>query len=133
MGEEHKKLDKLYDLLCEQVEEVTKKGTLSATEMDSVYKAVQTMLNIVTLKAMKESGYSNGVDFDHAYGYSYGRPHVDARYSYGSRHYPMYNGYSGHSINDRMIASLEELYDKATTEHEREKIGETIDRIRNSR
>lgn len=131
MGEEHKKLDKLYDLLCDQVDEVVKKGTISATEMDSVYKAVQTMLNITTLKAMKESGYSNGVDVDgNSYGYyrgnSYGRMHMPHSYSYGD----MYPGYSGHSINDRMIASLEELYDRAKTEHERTRLRETIDRIR---
>ena len=135
MGEEHKKLDKLYDLLCDQVDEVAKKGTISATEMDSVYKAVQTMLNITTLKAMKDSGYSNGVDADgnsygNSYGYyrgnSYGRMHMPRSYSYGD----MYPGYSGHSINDRMIACLEELYDKAKTEHERERLRETIDRIR---
>ena len=36
---------------------------------------------------------------------------------------------SGHSIKDRMKATLEDMVDKAKTEYEREEILETIDRL----
>lgn len=39
-------------------------------------------------------------------------------------------GYSGHSIEDRMIASLETQMDTATSDYERQKIQEEINRIR---
>lgn len=39
-------------------------------------------------------------------------------------------GYSGHSIEDRMIASLENQMDTATSDYERQKIQEEINRIR---
>lgn len=39
------------------------------------------------------------------------------------------NNYSGHSIYDRMIAQLEQMYDKAQTEHERQVVNEWINRI----
>lgn len=40
--------------------------------------------------------------------------------------------YSGHSINDRMIARLEDMYDEAKSEHEREEIRREIERLRNN-
>lgn len=39
------------------------------------------------------------------------------------------DGYSGHSIKDRMIARLEGMYDEAKSEHEREEIQKEIRRI----
>lgn len=39
-------------------------------------------------------------------------------------------GYSGHSINDKMIASLEHIMDEATTDYERAQIQSEIDAIR---
>lgn len=38
-------------------------------------------------------------------------------------------GYSGHSIKDRMVAKLEEMYDEAKTEHERQIVDEWINRL----
>ena len=38
-------------------------------------------------------------------------------------------GYSGHSIKDRMVAKLEEMYDQAKTEHERQIVDEWINRL----
>ena len=45
-----------------------------------------------------------------------------------SHKYP--GGYSGHSINDKMIASLEHIMDDATTDYERAQIQSEIDAIR---
>lgn len=39
-------------------------------------------------------------------------------------------GYSGHSVNDRMIASLEKEMDRAETEYEREQIRKEIEHLR---
>lgn len=55
-------------------------------------------------------------------------PYMD---SYGMRNMGSYNdGYSGHSINDRMIDALERMMDTAKTEHERETIRKRIEEIR---
>lgn len=55
-------------------------------------------------------------------------PYMD---SYGMRSMGSYNdGYSGHSINDRMIDALERMMDTAKTEHERETIRKRIEEIR---
>ena len=41
----------------------------------------------------------------------------------------MDDGYSGHSIKDRMIAKLEGMYDEAKTDHERQVIDQWIGRL----
>lgn len=59
-------------------------------------------------------------------------PYMDSyRDSYEMRSGGSYNdGYSGHSINDRMIDALERMMDTAKTEHERETIRKRIEEIR---
>ena len=47
-----------------------------------------------------------------------------------SRRYHDGNGYSGHSIQDRMIDKLERMYDEARTDHERRIVDEWINRLR---
>jgi hypothetical protein len=42
-------------------------------------------------------------------------------------------GYSGHSVNDRMIASLEKEMDHAETEYERKQIRDEIEHLRKNR
>ena len=41
-------------------------------------------------------------------------------------------GHSGHSIMDRMVASLESMYDEAKTDHEKQTVSEWINRLRSS-
>lgn len=59
-------------------------------------------------------------------------PYMDSyRDSYEMRQMGSYNdGYSGHSINDRMIDALERMMDTAKTEHERETVRKRIEEIR---
>jgi hypothetical protein len=59
-------------------------------------------------------------------------PYMDSyRDPYEMRPMGSYNdGYSGHSINDRMIDALERMMDTAKTEHERETIRKRIEEIR---
>lgn len=44
----------------------------------------------------------------------------------------MSRGYSGHSIHDRMIAALEDVYGDAKNQHEENEIQAWIDRLRNN-
>lgn len=52
-------LEDLSYELEDMIEPVVKKGDISPTELDNVYKAVKTMNYIETIKAMKEYGNSN--------------------------------------------------------------------------
>lgn len=58
-----------------------------------------------------------------------GRSPVTGRYI-SRGHYN--DGYSGHSIMDRMVAKLESMYDEAQTDHERQTVDQWIQRLRNN-
>ena len=61
--------------------------------------------------------------------YRRGRSPVTGRYiSRGSYE----DGYSGHSIKDRMVARLESMMDEAKTDHERQTVNEWINRLSNN-
>lgn len=51
------------------------------------------------------------------------------RYHDGSYRGSYDEGYSGHSIKDRMVAKLEDMYDQAKSEHERQIVDEWIKRL----
>jgi len=118
-------LEDLCYLLEDEVGQVVKKGELSPTELDNVYKAVKTMNYIETIKAMKEyndeDGYSKGrrtMYNDSSYGRgSYGRE------SYGRDSYA--RNYTRHS-KDEKIAELEHMMENATSEAERRSLMEAI-------
>lgn len=69
------------------------------------------------------NGNMHGNMPDYAYGSSYGRRRSSTTGRYMS-------GYSGHSIKDRMIASLEALYDDAGSQHEQTEIDNWINKLR---
>jgi len=98
-------LTDLCYLLEDEVGQVVKKGELTPTELDNVYKAVKTMNYIETIKAMKDyndDGYSRGRNG----GYAYGR-------------------YARHSKEEK-IAELERMMENASTEAERRAFMEAI-------
>lgn len=128
--------------LKEELSKVVSAGTVSPTEVKTITDAVCLMLK---LKEYEE--WDEGKDYDEGYssrrgrsattgrymsrdsrgsyrGGSYGRTY-DARMNDGSYE----NGYSGHSIKDRMIDRLEGMYDEAQTEHERQIVDEWINRL----
>ena len=78
--------------------------------------------------------YHDSYDRDESYhgdSYRRGRSPVTGRYiSRGDRDY--YDGYSGHSIKDRMVARLEAMMDEAKTDHERQTVSEWINRLQSN-
>lgn len=69
-------------------------------------------------------GYSSGEDYNMANGRM--RSPVTGRYISNG----MNNGYSGHSIEDRMIMALEQQMDAAKTDYERQIVEKEIQRLR---
>lgn len=132
-------------LLIKEIGKINAKGDISPSELDNLCKAYKTLREISTIEAMDDYGdqsYGRGrsMRMDNAYGYSYGHDYpmrgesyrrgrgADGRYV--SRDGSYDSGYSGHSVTDRMIASLEREMDMAETEYDRNKIQEEIRRLR---
>ena len=136
----HEKIDPFEKILekdlKEELDKVVRAGTVSPQEVENISEAVCLMLK---LKEYRE--WDERKDYDHGYSSMRGRSATTGRYM--SRDYdPMYHetsrryydgrtgdGYSGHSIKDRMIDRLEGMYDDAKTEHERKIVDEWINRI----
>lgn len=146
----NKILEKINDAVEEAIRPIISKGaSMTAAELDVLTKAVCT---IEKIKQIEDGGNSydnysrsyNSYD-DDGNSYRRGRSSVTGRYVSrdamphfeGSTSRRFYdgemsrngNGYSGHSIKDRMVASLEKMYDDAQTEHERNLVDNWIRRI----
>jgi hypothetical protein len=138
-------LESLEDSVIRELRLLNKKDTLSATEIKAASDA---MCLLTKIKVYKEGGMVEDED-----GQSYmmwprdsyddysSRPRMTGNYringSYDRGRSPVTgryvsrdSGYSSHSINDRMIAQLENMYDEAKTEYEREEVRKEIDRLR---
>ena len=81
----------LKEMLCEELEDVVKKGELSAGDLDVVDKLTHSIKSLVTIMAMEEGGYSNDGSYD-----NYGNGGMNG----GS--YTSYRGYSGRRGRDSM-------------------------------
>ena len=55
-----KHIDKLRDMLCDELDEITKKGKLSVDALDAIDMITHSIKSIDTILAMEEAGYSNG-------------------------------------------------------------------------
>lgn len=125
-------LEKGEKALERELDKLLSKSELSATDWDAVKKAM-------CIAGMLET-YKNGELYeenDMSYGYnrSYGDWMPDEQYSGMRGRSPVTGryvsrGYSGHSIEDRMIMALEQQMDGAKTEYERSQIEKEIKRIR---
>lgn len=128
----------LKETLEDQIKLIAKKGDkITPEEVLSLKNALSSIVKINELMSIGGE-YSEG----YSYGYhgtnrspvtgryiSNGVPHGNVRMSYGDPYDHMY----GHSIKDRMIARLEPMYDEAKTEHERQMISNTINRIQSDK
>lgn len=149
----NKTLEKVKEMLEEELKTLTKKGDIAPDDMKVIKEAVCTIKMIDGMGGIEEmSGeYSEGIHpnwMTSSYGVAMpnysgtNRSPVTGRYiSHGtmpdrSNYSQLYGdntirGYSGHSIHDRMVAALEPMYDQATSEHERLVVSNTINRIKN--
>ena len=117
------KLYELYDMLCEELEEVTNKGELSAGSLEVAEKITETMKNIGKIV---DSGMYSGDDNmmgrsyegrSYARGRSYNRG-MSSRGSYARRG----GGYSRHDI----VEQLEDIMHSAPNEKSRKEIERLI-------
>ena len=123
-------LNKFAEVAKKEVEKIVKKGDLTPQEVESIYKLTCITEKLMCMSDEGEGDESYGMSgryYDDGYSAARGRSPVTGRYisrGMGS------NGYSGHSIEDRMIAALEDQMDAAKNEYERKMIQEEIQRIR---
>jgi hypothetical protein len=105
-------MEELREMLCEELDKITKKGELSAGSLDVVDKLTHSIKSIDTIIAMEESGYS-GEDYTmRGNSYARGRGRNAKRDSmgrYSSDNYSMRGG--RYSYDDEMADLREQLED----------------------
>lgn len=107
----------LRDMLCKELEEITRKGELGAGDLDIVHKLTDTIKNIDKIEAMEEDGYSSRRDeYDMR-----GRGRRGTHYVRG--HYSRDGGI------DNMKRQLQEMLDDADDESIRRAIQRCMDTI----
>jgi hypothetical protein len=131
---------KTKELFEKKIGEVINKGDINPNEMDCVYKAVKSIGQIATIEAMERARWTEEES----------RRMQTVSHGYPYEHYPVYDhdvsmarsrnalgqftshdsGYSGHSVNDRMIDQLEHMITPTTPDYERQEIMEQIRQIR---
>lgn len=131
-----KKMEELKEMLCEELDKITKKGELSAGSLDVIDKLTHSIKSIDTILAMEEAGYSNKYD-----GNSYNRGDMD--YSGRNRNRDSMGRYSRDDYSmrgDRMNYSrdhemhnlkmeLHNMLEEAKSEDERRMIRKWISQV----
>lgn len=130
--------EELKDMLCEELEEITKKGELTAGSLDTVDKLTHAIKSIDTIIAMEEYGddYSRRRSYDGEMdgmrserrrmydGRSYARKRDSmGRYSRG--------GYSYADAKEDMIADLHEVMNETTDEKLKGEVKKFIAKVEN--
>ena len=113
------KMEELREMLCEELDKITKKGELSAGSLDVVDKLTHSIKSIDTIIAMEDAGYSSDDYTMRGNSYARGRGSNAKRDSmgrYSSDNYSMRGGRSGergrnYSYDDEMNNLREQLED----------------------
>lgn len=115
----------LKDMLCEELDEITRKGELTAGSLDTVDKLTHSIKSLETIIAMNEA--QDGESGYYPYmGRSYQRRDMRGRYSRDNR------GYSRDDSRDGMIHELREIMQDAPDEHTRKRFQSFIRELENA-
>lgn len=122
----------LKDMLCAELDEIGKKGEMSAGDLETVHELTDTIKNIDKIVMLEDDGYSRDEDYSRDGDWSanmrgnYGRGSSYARRGshYVRGHYSMDDG------RDSLISRMEDIMRGADSK-DREVIQRCIDTMRN--
>lgn len=112
-----KYLEKIRDMLCDELDEIAEKGELTAGTLETVDKLTHSIKSIDTIIAMRDAGYSERSYPRYYYeGHSYARKR-DAR-----------GRYSSADEHEHMVMELHEAMNMAKDPAMRDEIQRLIDK-----
>lgn len=135
-------MHELKEKLCDELEEIARKGEFSAGDLEAVHKLTDTIKNLDKIE-MLEDGYSQAGDWEiegRAYnrGSSYARRKRDSMGRYSRDGRMMRGGYRDGRMYSRadakedMMDQMEALMEQAGSEKEREAIRRCMNQLENS-
>lgn len=123
----------LKDMLCEELDEIGKKGEMSAGDLETVHKLTDTVKNIDKIVMLEDDGYSRDEDYSRDGDWSanmrgnYGR---GSSYARRGSHY-VRGHYSRDDARDSMMRKLEDML-RNVDGYDRETIQHCIDELKNT-
>lgn len=125
-----KSMYELRDMLCDELDEIARKGELGAGDLDIAHKLASTIKNLDKIEAMEDGGYSRA-------GYQPRRyPHDEygggSSYARGRKHY-VRGHYSRDGARDGMRRQLQDMLDSADDDTIRSAIQRCMDALEDER
>ena len=123
----------LKDMLCGELDEIGKKGEMSAGDLETVHKLTDTIKNIDKITMLEENGYSRDEDDSRDGDWNanmrgnYGR---GSSYARRGSHY-VRGHYSRDDGRDSLMRKLDEMM-RSTDGYDRETIQRCIDELKNA-
>ena len=131
-----KTLYDLKDMLCAELDEIGKKGEMSAGDLETVHKLTDTIKNIDKIDKLEDEGYSRGMDYSRSRYSRDGNWEADMRGTYGrgssyerqGTHY-VRGHYSRDGGKSAMRRQLQEMLDEADNDSIRNAIQRCMDAV----
>ena len=129
-------MHELKEKLCDELEEIARKGELGAGDLEIIHKLTDTIKNLDKIEMLEDGGYSRDGDWEmegrgsYERGASYRGRKRDSmgRYSRDGRYGPTTRMYSRAEAKDDMMAKLEDMMGSAS-EQERTILRQAMDKL----
>ena len=125
-------MHELKDKLCDELDEIARKGELGAGDLEIVHKLTDTIKNLGKIEMLEDGGYSQAGDWEmegrgsYNRGSSYRGRKRDSMGRYSRRMY------SRGDAKEHMMEQMEMLMDQAGSEREREAIRRCMGQLENA-
>lgn len=120
-----KAMYELRNMLCDELDELARKGELGAGDLEIAHKLTDTIKNIDKIEMLEESGYSRDGDWGANIRDTYGR---GSSYARRGTHY-VRGHYSRDGAKDNMRRQLQEMLDEADDDTIRRAIQRCMDAV----
>ena len=128
----------LKEKLCDELEEIARKGEFSAGDLEAVHKLTDTIKNLDKIEMLEDGGYSQAGDWEmegrgsYNRGSSYRGRKRDSMGRYSREGRGGRGGYSRNDAKEAMMEQMEMLMDQAGSEREREAIRRCMGQLENA-
>ena len=128
----------LKDKLCDELDEIARKGELGAGDLEIIHKLTDTIKNLDKIEMLEDGGYSQAGDWEmegrgsYNRGSSYRGRKRDSMGRYSREGRDGRGGYSRHDAKEAMMEQMEMLMDQAGSEREREAIRRCMGQLENA-
>ena len=122
--------DRTYEILYNNLRKINDKKDITPQELDNVKDIATVMAKMSEVEAMNSGDFTSYYNLDSEMNMSRA-PHYRVHMSNSrGRDHNTGRYISLHSIDDRMIANLENMMDNAGSDYERQRINDWINKIR---